>query len=270
VRKKKGFTLIVVRQREREAFTLIELLVVVAIIAVLVAILMPTLTMAKELARRSACAVNLHTNYLAFMTYAAEQNGKLPVTVYHNDTDALISVSAAQELFPKYYGTDATPIPWPGSYVPRTPYRAGMGSFFCPSMTAVMPQWSPGTSPKWEWENNGIPYYSWQGIWYEAHTNPSWNVVYAGWYNVNVPDVYIRTMDDNPDKALFNDITVPMWWQSWVPANSSYIATVAHRQQNWNRPPAGGNVADLRGDVIWKTFPRMKSYGLLASTVTFH
>ncbi len=43
----------------KNGFTLIELLVVVAIIAVLVAILLPTLTRARESARRVVCAANL-------------------------------------------------------------------------------------------------------------------------------------------------------------------------------------------------------------------
>lgn len=76
-----AFTLIelpVVRKRKRLAFTLIELLVVIAIIALLVAILMPSLNMARELAKRSACAQNLRTWGSISHLFAAEHQDIFP------------------------------------------------------------------------------------------------------------------------------------------------------------------------------------------------
>ncbi|NIA06463.1 MAG: DUF1559 domain-containing protein [Actinobacteria bacterium] len=59
-------------------FTLIELLVVVAIIALLVAILLPALESAREEGRLSACATNLHHIGLALHLYANDNYGYLP------------------------------------------------------------------------------------------------------------------------------------------------------------------------------------------------
>jgi prepilin-type N-terminal cleavage/methylation domain-containing protein len=60
------------------AFTLIELLVVIAIIAVLMAILMPSLRLAKEQARSINCRSNVRTLTLAWLMYKDENDAKLP------------------------------------------------------------------------------------------------------------------------------------------------------------------------------------------------
>ena len=55
----------------RKGFTLIELLVVVAIIALLIAILMPALARAKTLAKRTVCLTHLKAIGLATRAYAS-------------------------------------------------------------------------------------------------------------------------------------------------------------------------------------------------------
>jgi prepilin-type N-terminal cleavage/methylation domain-containing protein len=69
------------RSRPTRAFTLIELLVVIAIIALLVAILMPSLKRAQDLAKSAKCKANLHQLGLAFIMFSSEHEERLPGVV---------------------------------------------------------------------------------------------------------------------------------------------------------------------------------------------
>jgi prepilin-type N-terminal cleavage/methylation domain-containing protein/prepilin-type processing-associated H-X9-DG protein len=92
--------------KKRNAFTLIELLVVIAIIGLLLAILVPSLQMAKTLAQRIVCSTNLRSIGLANTLYAEEHNGYyVPVMWRYNPGDALIHPWMSNETMRDYVGT---------------------------------------------------------------------------------------------------------------------------------------------------------------------
>ncbi|MBN2211611.1 MAG: type II secretion system protein [Sedimentisphaerales bacterium] len=62
-----------------KGFTLIELLVVVSIIALLVSILLPALSRAREQAKKAVCGTQLHQIGLAIYEYAVSNDMKLPI-----------------------------------------------------------------------------------------------------------------------------------------------------------------------------------------------
>jgi prepilin-type N-terminal cleavage/methylation domain-containing protein len=87
-------------KRER-AFTLIELLVVIAIIAILAALLVPILGVAKAKARRTVCLDNLRQINLGVRMYSDDSNDASPGATKTNSPDVF---SAYKELMKSYVG----------------------------------------------------------------------------------------------------------------------------------------------------------------------
>lgn len=77
------------------AFTLIELLVVVAIISILAAILFPVFTAARDKARQSACASNLHQIGVAWLQYCQDYDEGTPNVCYGEPCNSWGSIVAA-------------------------------------------------------------------------------------------------------------------------------------------------------------------------------
>ena len=88
-------------QLKKQGFTLVELLVVIAIIGVLVALLLPAVTAAREAARRTQCANNLKNLGLAMINYHDTQK-KFPLGAVCNNCVTTTS----------YSYRDAPPMVW--------------------------------------------------------------------------------------------------------------------------------------------------------------
>lgn len=63
----------------RAAFTLIELLTVIAIIAILAYMILPSLSRAREMARRTSCLSNMKQLGLGVMQYTQDYDERLPI-----------------------------------------------------------------------------------------------------------------------------------------------------------------------------------------------
>ena len=129
--------------RRTTAFTLIELLVVISIIALLIAILLPALTKARELTQKSQCLANQRTVGQALTTYAAESKGIYPPSFERQNANGSPGGKFAdaydlRNAFP-YTGANAGRIPLAmglavdsGAMPPGT-----LGSFHCPSVDTL-------------------------------------------------------------------------------------------------------------------------------------
>ena len=82
----------------RQGFTVVELLVVIAIIGVLMALLLPAVNMAREMARRMNCTSNLKQAALATTTFESAKQ-KLPsVRYFHNAAKPMNASGSTQGL----------------------------------------------------------------------------------------------------------------------------------------------------------------------------
>jgi prepilin-type N-terminal cleavage/methylation domain-containing protein len=130
-------------RRCRCAFTLVELLVVIGIIAILIGILIPTLSRARESANKTACLSNLRELGNAFRLYAAGNKDAIPVGAVGgiNKTDPANSVIEKQFS----YVVNWNPTSGGSSPVPKVVQMgclaaAGLAkspkTYYCPSETS--------------------------------------------------------------------------------------------------------------------------------------
>jgi prepilin-type N-terminal cleavage/methylation domain-containing protein len=115
--------------RKRDGFTLIEVLVVVGIIALLVAILVPSLMRAKAQARLTVCGSNLHQIGVAMTAYMPSNRDRMPTVsaMPSAETPPVYLADVLRRYLPSGRNSQTTALP-PGVY----PLVGTGGAYECP------------------------------------------------------------------------------------------------------------------------------------------
>ncbi len=214
--------------RPRSGFTLIEMLLVVAIISLLIALLLPSMSRIKEITRRTVCANNQHQIFNAVSGYALNNHGRLPSHTGH----------AGNWLWDL------------NSSTVKTLQSHGMARemFTCPSNTLLSHNdfWLGGP-----FDANG--YIIGGYMWLIRHPGPTGTLANGpAMLNGKLWQTRIKPRDTTHAELSFDPVVFSTTTASWTFFGHRNAGSTSHMDNP--HTPAGANVSHLDGRVAWRPF----------------
>ena len=208
-------------------FTLIELLVVISIVALLIALLLPAIKRAKELALRTKCASNAHQLHIGTMSFATDHEDML---LAHPDLPSDPGIAGWDNNSPYFtLNSGYTEPTW-------IEYFGTHAVFYCPSGWRAPEDW-------WGPVYIGLGYH------------------YLG------PVPWVRNQLSGPDGEVVrhaelssDESWLPLWadLNQWSDSGHGWVfmnhPAVDARYEPTNLAPEGRNLATLGGSARWSAF----------------
>ena len=228
--------------RASPGFTMIELLVVISIIALLLAILLPALGQAREIARRTQCLSHIRQLGVGYIFYAHDNDQFFPPGTREDNFQHTLYMSDQSYNFLNEYGGDVKTIN-------------------CPNRAFVTaPVFTPGTG--WVIGYNVLAGYN------LVRDNHGWQ---SPLHLDEVPD---PTLGSSDRLKLFSDLL--NWRANWTAVNhargdshSAAINTGGLNLTPYQVGAVGGNIAYIDGSASWKIVEDMQQYQTYSDTSGF-